>query len=72
MLKRKIECGNGWIVFIVTGSQVVQVHSTGEVTHGNDDSAADSELISILCNNAYVNKLNSQQYGKGGVRWPEE
>ena len=67
MLKRKIECGNGWLVFIVSDNHVIQVHSNGMITSGNDDRAENDELITQLVEDAANNQLHSQD--RGGVRW---
>jgi len=71
-MHKKIECENGWIVFIVRGSDVHEVHSTGEVHNSRDDRAFGSDLLRILSRDAMRNQLHSQQPGRSGVRWPEE
>ncbi len=70
MTKGKIECENGWIVFVVDGHKVVQVHSTGEIWSGTDDRATGRDLIRLLVDDAIDNQLHSQAPSRSGVRWP--
>lgn len=59
---------------MVEGNHVIQVHSTGAVFDGIDDrgiSDQESDLLRVLTFDAYENNLHSQQYGRSGVRWPE-
>ena len=72
MHKRKFSCENGWIVLIVNKHEVIQIHSTGLVTSGNDDRAKNIDLIRLLEYDIMENDLHSQQPGKCGVRWPIE
>lgn len=72
MVKRKIECVNGWIVFIVNNHEVIQVHSTGAVTSGYDDRGPEADLLFNLEHDAYENKLHSQAPGGCGIRWPQD
>lgn len=66
---RQIYNGKGqWIVFIVEGVHVVEVHSTGLVVSGNDDR----EDFGSLIHDAEQNRLHSQHPGSLGVRWPED
>ena len=80
MKYKKIEGENGWIVFIVDGCQVIEVHSTGYVTSGSDDRAFISQhfngsnsddLLKALSHDAKKNDLHSQNCNRNGVRWSE-
>lgn len=74
MRKKKIECENGWIVFLVEGFHVIQVHSTGKIFEGVDDRGDLTDntiLLDLLKQDAINNDLHSQQNHRGGVRWPE-
>jgi hypothetical protein len=70
MQKKKIECENGWICFIVSKDQVIEVHSTGYTCDGIDDRGTGSDLLRELENDALHNRLHSQN--RLGVRWPED
>jgi hypothetical protein len=75
MRYKKISCTSGWIVFIVDGNKVIEVHSTGKTFSGSDDRGYpehESRLLKMLEHDAYNNDLHSQLFGRCGVRWPEE
>lgn len=72
MLHKRFSCENGWVVVVVQEGKVLQVHSTGYMSKGNDDRASNWELMNIIRRDMSKNQLHSQQTGHGGVRWPEE
>ena len=72
MIVKKIENQNGWIVFIVNGNEVVQVHSNGQLHRGSDNRGPEADLLKAICNSAMNNNLHSQTPIRGGVRWPQE
>ena len=72
MMFRKIQCENGWIVFIVKDHNIVEVHSNGFVRIAKNFIVSDSDLLRLLEHNALDNQLQSQQPGQFGIQWPEE
>jgi hypothetical protein len=71
---KKFDNGKGgWVVIVIDTEslEVTQIHSTGLVTTGKDDSADIPRYIDDLGNALAGNFLHSQQPGFRGVRWPE-
>ena len=67
---KTIRFKTGWIVFIVHGCEVIEVHSTGRVVNYVDNNAFDkveTTTLNDLCNAAKHNALKSQEPGNCGV-----
>lgn len=72
MCFRKIECENGWIVFVVKGHSITEVHSNGLVRVEKNWKLSNTDLLKLLEHTALGNELKSQESGHCGIRWPKE
>lgn len=74
MQHKKFECSKGWIVAIwdPESLEVIEVHSSGLVSHGSDDNADSDGYIQYIERAIMSNELHTQQAGRCGVRWPDE
>ena len=60
-----------WIVFVIDGFRVVEVHSNGGVAEYDSPRGSCLSLVRLLRRQARENKLFTQREGNGGVRNPD-